>query len=81
MRVVVIEIESERGTARISRDELMINVHGSVPGRPGLAISVDAGETDHIWEAAEELQMELDGFRGTKGDVNEYFNILVRFDV
>jgi hypothetical protein len=86
MRITRIDIEGEtRGRfARITRREgsdfieVQILCPGLERGHCVAASNRDGGRDDQ-WSMAECLQETLDGYRGTNGDIHDYFSVLERF--
>ena len=84
MRISKIEIEGSEGRyATISRrkQSRWIEVMILTPYQPDgtiLRIAANAGE-DELRNQARILQTTLDGVRGTNGDIDDYFNELLRF--
>jgi hypothetical protein len=80
MRYTRIEIEGEGerfATLSRKRGSEFIRVEIVLPGATKTH-EVQANDEDDRWSMAEGLQETLDGFRGTRGDVQEYVRAINR---
>lgn len=81
MRIARIDFEGTRdgyhATAR--RDGTNIQIAIVTPQEPnGIEYTVAATDEQKLFQVAMAIQSYMDGYRGTNGDINEYYNELQR---
>jgi len=84
MKINRIDIEGNNGryatiARRAGNDRIEVTI--LTPSEPnGRVERIPASSADpEFWSAAGRLQIELDGHRGTNGDIQDYHDVLVRF--
>jgi hypothetical protein len=80
MKITRIDLEGLTGYyAVIRRRGKSIVIECLTPEFPqGRTVLIRAGDRPRLWQAAVELQEELDGYRGTNSDIEGYHRELER---